>query len=189
MNSLVPPEDFLGLEGKTHLNTAAECPMLQRSAEAVTTYMSMKSEAERGRRAHDDITASCRAQVAALFGGAAEQPDIDANNEQRRAERRKQREDRICLRLNWCRPYVNAALDPFGFKPGIDEHRQDRFEIPDFVRHRSGLAFSRRRCPLDRSLEFPVDFLSLRMDCLDIVFLQFSSKDGVGDRLRALWTR
>ena len=72
MNSLVPLEDFLGLEGKTHLYTAAECPMLLRSAEAVTTYMSMKSEAERGRRAHDDITASCRAQVAALFGGAPE---------------------------------------------------------------------------------------------------------------------
>jgi selenocysteine lyase/cysteine desulfurase len=69
VNSLVSPEDFLNLGGKTHLYTAAECPLLVQSAQAVSEYIAMKSEAERGRSVHDDITASCRAHVADLFGG------------------------------------------------------------------------------------------------------------------------
>ncbi len=73
MESLVSVNDFLNLEGKTHLYTAAECPLLVASAEALTRYATMKAEAERGRAHHAQVTATCRASVAALFGVTPEE--------------------------------------------------------------------------------------------------------------------
>lgn len=73
MNCLVSPKDFLGLEDVTHLYTAAECPLLVEAADAMANYASLKGKAERGRRHHDEVTNTCRANVAALFNATPEE--------------------------------------------------------------------------------------------------------------------
>jgi selenocysteine lyase/cysteine desulfurase len=73
VHSLVSPNDFLSLEGVTHLYTAAECPLLVQAAEALANYVSMKGRAEQGRRHHDEVTNTCRASVAALFSATPDE--------------------------------------------------------------------------------------------------------------------
>jgi len=72
LQSLVSPHDFVNLAGKHHFYTAAECPLLVRSAEAVTTYLELKSEAEEGRAHHDRVTRETREYAARMVGGAPE---------------------------------------------------------------------------------------------------------------------
>lgn len=73
MNSLVSPNDFLNLQGRTHLYTAAEGPLLVQAAESLAIYASMKAEAEQGRKHHDRITNICRASVAALLSATPDE--------------------------------------------------------------------------------------------------------------------
>lgn len=68
MAYLVPRTDFIGLDGLTHLYTAAEGPLPKVTAEAIVQYTQNKSEAEQGRRWHDEMTVSCRAAMGRLFG-------------------------------------------------------------------------------------------------------------------------
>ena len=66
--ALMSTSDFFGLDGVTHLYSAAECPMLTRAAEAVVDYTRWKSRAEAGRAHHNEITASCKRGLAQLLG-------------------------------------------------------------------------------------------------------------------------
>ena len=52
IDALVPRSDVLGLDGVTHLYTAAECPMLVQGAEALQEYAAQKTRAEAGRANH-----------------------------------------------------------------------------------------------------------------------------------------
>jgi selenocysteine lyase/cysteine desulfurase len=74
MECLVPRTDFIGLDGLTHLYTAAEGPLPKVAAEAIVQYTQNKTEAEQGRRWHDEVIVSCRAATARLLGACA--PDI-----------------------------------------------------------------------------------------------------------------
>ena len=66
--ALVPRADFLGLDGVTHLYTAAECPMLRRAATAMQAYACQKSRAEAGRADYAAVTRSCKDALARLLG-------------------------------------------------------------------------------------------------------------------------
>jgi cysteine desulfurase/selenocysteine lyase len=70
---LVPHSDFLGLDGVTHLYSAAECPMLRIAADAMIEYSQWKSRAEGGRAHHNEVTASCKAGLAHLLGVSSEE--------------------------------------------------------------------------------------------------------------------
>jgi cysteine desulfurase/selenocysteine lyase len=96
VNSLVSPKDFLNVEGKAYLYTAAECPLLVQSAEALAIYASMKAEAEQGRKHHDQIANTCRASVAALFSATPEEIAF----------------------LGSASDAINAVAGTFVFKPG-----------------------------------------------------------------------
>lgn len=67
MTPLVPVSDFVDLDGATYLYTAAECPLLTRSADAMRAYAHHKSRAEAGRAHHAEIAAACKASVARLL--------------------------------------------------------------------------------------------------------------------------
>lgn len=71
--ALVPRPDFLGLEGVTHLYTAAECPMLARSAAALQAYAAQKSRAEAGRAHHAAVAQSAKTAVGGLLDVAPEE--------------------------------------------------------------------------------------------------------------------
>ncbi|MBI3974259.1 MAG: aminotransferase class V-fold PLP-dependent enzyme [Chloroflexi bacterium] len=66
-NALVPRSDFLGLDGVTHLYTAAECPMLAVAAEAMQEYAQQKSRAEAGRANHAAVAGACKEALARLL--------------------------------------------------------------------------------------------------------------------------
>jgi selenocysteine lyase/cysteine desulfurase len=70
---LVPKSDFLGLDGLTHLYTAAECPMLARAATALQEYAVQKSRAEAGRAHHAAVARSGKEAVGRLLGMAPEE--------------------------------------------------------------------------------------------------------------------
>lgn len=70
--ALVPRSDFLGLDGVTHLYTAAECPMLAAGAAALQEYAAQKSRAEAGRARHAAVALSAKAAVGRLLGVAPE---------------------------------------------------------------------------------------------------------------------
>lgn len=70
--ALVPQSDFLGLDGVTHLYTAAECPMLAAGAAALQEYAVQKSRAEAGRAHHLAVTHACKEALGRLLGVAPE---------------------------------------------------------------------------------------------------------------------
>jgi len=74
--ALAPRTDFLGLDGVTHLYTAAECPMLGTAEAALLEYARQKSRGEAGRARHADVVATCKSSVATLLGGGARAEDI-----------------------------------------------------------------------------------------------------------------
>ena len=59
--------DFLGLEGVTHLYTAAECPLLLSSAEALHAYARLKATAEAGRARFAEVTLGCKNALGQLL--------------------------------------------------------------------------------------------------------------------------
>jgi cysteine desulfurase / selenocysteine lyase len=65
--ALVPRADFLGLDGLTHLYTAAECPLLVASAEALQEYARLKATAEAGRARAAEVTLACKAALGQLM--------------------------------------------------------------------------------------------------------------------------
>ncbi|MGH2350016.1 MAG: aminotransferase class V-fold PLP-dependent enzyme [Chloroflexota bacterium] len=71
--ALAPHSDFLGLDGITHLYTAAECPMLAAGAAALQDYARHKSRAEVGRAHHLAVVRDCKAALGRLLGVAAEE--------------------------------------------------------------------------------------------------------------------
>jgi len=71
--ALAPRSDFLGLDGVTHLYTAAECPMLAAGAAALQEYAAQKSRAEAGRAHHAAVAQSAKAAVGRLLGVAPEE--------------------------------------------------------------------------------------------------------------------
>ena len=72
VTALVSRADFLGLDGVTHLYTAAECPTLAAAAAALRTYAEQKSRAEAGRAHHAEVARSCKSSLASLLGVAPE---------------------------------------------------------------------------------------------------------------------
>lgn len=69
--ALLPRSEFVELDDKTHLYTAAEGPLPKRSAAALTDYVLEKSAAEAGRSHHAEITHQCRSKVADLLNADA----------------------------------------------------------------------------------------------------------------------
>lgn len=65
--ALVSPADFLGLDGLTHLYTAAECPLLAASAEALQEYARLKATAEAGRVRATEVARTCKAALGQLM--------------------------------------------------------------------------------------------------------------------------
>jgi selenocysteine lyase/cysteine desulfurase len=70
--ALAPPTDFLGLEGVTHLYTAAECPLLVAGAEALQEYARLKATAEAGRACFREVALDCKAALGRLMDVAPE---------------------------------------------------------------------------------------------------------------------
>ncbi|MFK7692732.1 aminotransferase class V-fold PLP-dependent enzyme [Paenibacillus sp. HJGM_3] len=73
MQSLIDKSRFIGLEECTWLYSGAETPALKVAAEAVQTYMRIRSLGPAGRENNARIEASCKANVARLLGGKPEE--------------------------------------------------------------------------------------------------------------------
>jgi cysteine desulfurase/selenocysteine lyase len=67
MTALVSRDDFLGLEGVTHLYTAAECPLLLSSVEALHEYARLKATAEAGRACFAEAALGCKNALGQLM--------------------------------------------------------------------------------------------------------------------------
>jgi cysteine desulfurase/selenocysteine lyase len=77
--ALVPRADFVGLEGMTHLYTAAEGPMLVAAAEALQRYAAQKPRADAGRAHHAVVAEACKATLGRLLGVAADEVALVAS--------------------------------------------------------------------------------------------------------------
>ncbi len=72
IESLIPAEDFVGLDGVTHLCTGGEAPWLKTQADTYANFARLKSGGDRGRREIYALGERCRSRVGMLWGVPAE---------------------------------------------------------------------------------------------------------------------
>ena len=72
IESLIPAEDFVGLDGLTHLCTGGEAPWLKTQADMYANFARLKSGGDRGRRKIYALGERCRDRVGMLWGVPAE---------------------------------------------------------------------------------------------------------------------
>ena len=72
IESLIPAEDFVGLDGVTHLCTGGEAPWLKTQADTYANFARLKSGGDRGRREIYALGERCRRRVGMLWGVPAE---------------------------------------------------------------------------------------------------------------------
>ncbi len=72
MESLIPAEDFVGLDGLTHLCTGGEAPWLKIQAGTYANFARLKSGGDRGRREIYALGERCRDRVGMLWGVPAD---------------------------------------------------------------------------------------------------------------------
>jgi len=72
IESLIPAEDFVGLDGLTHLCTGGEAPWLKTQADTYANFARLKSGGDRGRREIYALGERCRSRVGMLWGVPAE---------------------------------------------------------------------------------------------------------------------
>ena len=72
IESLIPAEDFVGLDELTHLCTGGEAPWLKIQADTYANFARLKSGGDRGRREIYALGERCRDRVGMLWGVPAE---------------------------------------------------------------------------------------------------------------------
>src|SRR5690606_36257505 len=131
------------------------------------------------------------AESATLLGGAAVDPDIEANQQQRRPEAEEEGPERVAALLDRLRADLDSMLDQQSFESGVDEGRQRGRERRHFLRRAWRPLWPNRifsgdtsvviaRWVHDRLDKAADDCLAAAEDRLDLVALHLGAEERVG---------